>query len=434
MRDARQIAFAVLERVEKDDAWASLALDAAIAPLNARDGAFCAALVYGVLERVWTLDWALAKHLSKPLKALRPPVLTALRLGAYQIFFMDSVPDRAAIHSAVALLKASDHAWAAGLANAVLRKCAATGLVYPPPDAPEYLTIRYSVQPWLAKMWIDAYGYAHAVGILDASLQRLPHAVRVNTLRTTPAALIAALADEGVAATPADLPDALRLAKGTAPQKTRAFADGLYHPQGLASQYCVSALAPQAGERILDVCAAPGGKSFTMALSGAQITALELHEHRAGLIRQGAARLGLENISVHCTDATQPPPEKPGTFDAVLCDVPCSGLGTLAKKPDIRRKTGQSLDNLPELQYTIMRNAVSMLASSGRLVYATCTLNPAENEAVCARFLADFPAFAPVTDFLPALPRVTDDKRFLTLLPHVHHCDGFFIAVFKKGQ
>jgi len=471
----RQTAFEVLLRIEKDMAYSNLALDGTLsaARQNGRDSAFCSVLVYGVSERQITLDWLLSQHLQKPVKQLRPPVITALRMGAYQLCFMDSVPDSAAVNTTVQLLKSNGCAYAAGLANAVLRKLSRmrseeAGYKQKALEKileNENLSIRYSVPDWLAELWVNAYGYDFAEALLAASFGNGENYIRVNTTKTTRDSLIAALADEGVSALPSSaLPNAAILPKGTVVHKTQAFADGLYHAQGLASQYCVAALNPQPGDRILDMCAAPGGKAFTMAqellsysshIVGASIArpsvknhttgeqcsllhnmpyiaALELHPHRTELIRKGAVRLGLDNISVHTADATKATTEEYGLFDIVLCDVPCSGLGTLSKKPDIRRKNKASLDNLAEIQYTVLMNASAFVHPGGTLVYSTCTLNPAENEDVCLRFLAENLNFKLDKAFLPHIPRHKVDYPFLSLFPHIHGCDGFFICKMQK--
>ncbi|MDR1408785.1 MAG: 16S rRNA (cytosine(967)-C(5))-methyltransferase RsmB [Oscillospiraceae bacterium] len=434
----RRSAFNVLLRIAKDNAYSNLALDSALSGVGFDQQRFCAALVYGVSERQITLDWQLSRQLNKPLKQLRPPVLTALRMGTYQLYFMDGVPDSAAVNSTVQLLKDNGCAYASGLANAVLRKCAAAGLQYPAEGDNAYLSIRYSVPEWLIALWGRSYGIENTRALLAELFSNGETYIRVNTAKTTREELIAALAAEGVNAVPSPaLPNAVILPKGTAPQKTCAFANGLYHVQGLASQYCVAALDPKPGEHILDMCAAPGGKTFTIAqelLTNGTITALELHPRRAELIRQGAARLKLENITTHVADASKVTPQELGTFDAVLCDVPCSGLGIIAKKPDIRHKEKSSLDNLPNIQYTLLRNAAVFVRPGGRLVYSTCTLNPAENEDLCSRFLAEFPTFAQCRGVLPQLSRYVPDSAFLSLFPHLHGCDGFFIAAFVKEQ
>ena len=443
--NSRQAAFSTLLHIEKDSAYTNLALNSALDSnkLDARDSAFCSALIYGVAERQITLDWLLSNQLQKPIKQLRPPVLIALRMGVYQLFFMDSVPASAAVNTTVQLLKSNGCAYASGLANAVLRKCSAARLNFPKRNEPNYFSVTYSVQPWLVDMWIDAYGQSNAEELLKASLQNSESYIRVNTAKTTREGLIAKLADESIEATQSSiLPNAAILPKGIAPQKTKSFVNGLYHAQGLASQYCVAALNPKPGERVLDICAAPGGKTFTIAqellssnshTANGNIVSLELHEHRAELIRKGALRLGLDNITVRTADSSKIRTDELGMFDAVLCDAPCSGLGTLGKKPDIRRKTSESLDNLPEIQYTLLISAAGFVRRGGRLVYSTCTLNPAENEDICSRFLAENPEFKADTKFLPQLVRTNPDSSFLSLFPHIHFCDGFFIALFTKG-
>ena len=448
-KDARQEAFAVLVKIQRRGAYSNLALDAALrqGDWDARTSAMTCALVYGCLEHLLTLDYNLARYLRQPLKKLSPEVLTALRIGACQLLFFDKVLPGAAVNSSVSLVKDGKFAFAAGMVNAVLRKIAANGLRLPPEDAPEHLSVRFSVPQWLVTLWTQGYGAEHCRGLLEAMQEPAPLVIRVNTAKTTRAALRQALADEGVEAADDPLtPHGLRLARCGAVEKLKSFGEGLFHVQNSASQLCCALLDAQPGERILDVCAAPGGKSFSLAMDcqnpqnpaeSGQVFSCDLYESRLSLITQGVKRLGLTNIICRIADAeTENPDFLQEKADKVLCDVPCSGLGILRQKPEIRYKNASDIDKLPDLQYRILCSGSSSLRSGGLLVYSTCALNPAENEQVCGRFLAQHPEFAAVSvpERLPALaPFTQGDAPYVTLMPHIRGCDGFFLAAFRKG-
>jgi 16S rRNA (cytosine967-C5)-methyltransferase len=410
----RALASQLLQQSESRRSYANLALDAALsrAKLSAIDANLCAALVYGVIERRRTLDFQLNNLLTKPLQQLPPETRSALRLGVYQLFFMQRIPAHAAIHESVELVKASQKSrHTAGLVNAVLRKAQGRGLLLPEDD----LSAKYSVPQWLAELWQTSYPEDY-MQLLEHSFGNSEVILRVNTLKTT-AQKLAALID----AEPVEhLPNALRVRHSNV-KKLTGFDEGFFHVQDSAAQLCCEALSPQPGETVLDLCAAPGGKSFTLAQmmqDQGKIIAIDLHENRAGLIRQGAARLGLSCIEAMQGDAKLAAQNLPN-FDKtthVLCDVPCSGLGIIRKKPDIREKLRAELDKLPEIQYTILCAGLRSLTPGGVLVYATCTLNPAENEGVCNRFLARHPDVRA--------------EPFRTLMPHKDGTDGFFLARF----
>ena len=439
----------MLVKIQRRGAYSNLALDAALRQGNwdARTSAMTCALVYGCLEHLLTLDYNLARYLRQPLKKLSPEVLTALRIGACQLLFFDKVLPGAAVNSSVSLVKQGKFAFAAGMVNAVLRKIAANGLQLPPEDAPEHLSVRYSIPQWLVSLWAQSYGAENCRALLAAMQEPAPTVIRVNTTKTMREALRQTLADEGVEATDDPLaPQGLRLARFGAVEKLQSFRDGLFHVQDTASQLCCALLDAQPGERILDVCAAPGGKSFSLAMDcqnpaspaeNGQVFSFDLYESRLSLIAQGVKRLGLTNVFCRAWDAERENPDfLQEKADKVLCDVPCSGLGILRRKPEIRYKNASDIDKLPDLQYRILCSGSSSLRSGGLLVYSTCALNPAENEQVCERFLAQHPDFAavPITEHLPALAAFAqDDSPYLTLLPHIHGCDGFFLAAFRKG-
>lgn len=439
MKNARQTALDVLLKVHRADAYANLALDAALreSRLDSRDRAFAASLVYSCLERQTTIDFQLCQYLTQPLSKLRPEVLIILRLGTCQLLFLEKVPQSAAVNSSVTLAKQNRCAYATGLVNAVLRNIARNGLSLPESaDLLQDWSVRYSCPTALLGMLLDAYGEEHTLGILQHSFGPAPLVARVNRTRIRRSVLLERLATEGVCAQahPA-LEHAIVLEHTGAISALPAFQEGLFHMQSTASQLCCQALDANPGDTILDLCAAPGGKSFTLAQevgSQGQVHSFDLHPARVGLIAQGAKRLGILNIIARPGDAAIYNPDIPKA-DKVLCDVPCSGYGMLRRKPEIRHKNPLDIDKLPDLQYRILCNATRYLTNSGLILYATCTVNPAENEAVCRRFLTAHTNFRPVLLF-PALTRHAPDQIGLTLLPHLHGCDGFYLALLQHTE
>lgn len=439
---ARRVALDVLTRMEREDSYSNLLLDAALrdSRLPRRDADLATALVYGVLERRLTLDYMIgcfAAHGGR----MKPAVRNILRLGAYQLMYMDKVPASAAVSESVALVRGSGCAWASGFVNAVLRAMTRRLDALPWPDREtdeiRWLSVRYACPEWLVRRWRDAYGAGEIEPLLAAMAQRAPTVARVNTLRTTVPALIETLREQGVAARPSQLlPDAVELAGAADLRRLPAFEAGLFYLQDYASQLCCRAVDPQPGETVLDMCAAPGGKSFTMALrmqGRGLVRALELHPRRAALIAQGARRLGLENVSAQANDSSRPN-ETLGPADRVLCDVPCSGLGVIRRKPEIRFKKPETFDSLPDLQYSILYEGARHVRPGGILVYSTCTLSAEENGQLIRHFMDNCPEF--VSDELPEpVGRGRADGGFaVTLLPHRDGTDGFFIARMKRKR
>ena len=420
-QSSRALASQLLIQSEKSRSYANLALDAALKreSLGSADAALCAALVYGVIERRRTLDYQLDSLLQKPLSQLPAEARAALRLGLYQLFYMERIPAHASIYESVELAKASQKSrHLAALVNAVLRKAQARGLVLPEGDDDNSLSIRYSCPEWLVVLWRESYPNDY-IQLLEHSFdQEHLLTIRVNTLKVSSQHLMECLWAQPVEG----LPDALWLPGGDV-TIFPGFDDGLFHVQDAAAQLCCLALDPQPGDTVLDLCAAPGGKSFTCAQlmqDRGRVIAMDLYAGRVRLIEQGAARLGLTCIEAIQGDARRAEFLYPNKADRVLCDVPCSGLGILRKKPDIREKMRAELDKLPEMQYAILCAGMRSLTPGGVLVYATCTLNPAENEDVCERFLAQHPDVRA--------------EPFRTLMPHKDGTDGFFLARFKLNE
>ncbi len=422
----RQTAFQILNRIERGNAYSNLVLDAQLKQSGSADSsAFITALVYGVTERKITLDYILASFLRQPIKKLRPEVLTVLRMGVYQLKYMDKIPESAAVNESVKLVKKNGCAYAAGLVNSVLRKAATNEIVYPDKsDFIKYLSIRYSCPPSLVSHYIHDYGEENAEGILASSVGVVPTVLRVNTLKTDTAHLQETLEMQGIATERGMLENTLVVKNGGAISACKAYADGLFHVQDFASAYCVQALDLQPDHIFADVCAAPGGKTFTaaqMMQNQGKIYAFDLYPQRVNLIADGARRLGISIVEASVHDAAEAFPKLQGKADRVLCDVPCSGLGTIRRKPEIRYKDLSFVDNLTELQYNILINTSKILKAGGILVYSTCTLNRAENEAVCERFLEKNADFERICDYR-------------TLLPHKDGTDGFFFARLRRKE
>lgn len=421
--DDRFLAYKILLKIERDKAYSNIAVDAVLKNNDVVSAPFVCQLVYGVIERKITLDYILSQFLTQPLKKLNPQVLTVLRMGVYQIKFLDKVPDSAAVNESVKLVKKIKCAFASGLVNSVLRKISTYEIKYPETDNIIFdLSIKYSCPKELVKHYVDDYGIEDTEEFLKDSIGNAPIVLRVNTLKTTADALIMLLSSENITATKCDdIENALVLTDGGAVFKTKAYRDGLFHVQDKASQICVFKLDPKPNEVVFDMCASPGGKSFTIAEKMKNIGELysfDLYEHRVKLISDGAQRLGINIINANVGDASQFNDALPKA-DKILCDVPCSGLGVIRRKPEIRYKDLDFVDNLCELQYNILNCSAKYLKQNGVLVYSTCSLNKKENEDICDKFLAENNDFQKVEDYI-------------TLWPHKNATDGFFIAKFKK--
>ncbi|MEE1011800.1 MAG: 16S rRNA (cytosine(967)-C(5))-methyltransferase RsmB [Acutalibacteraceae bacterium] len=440
MKSARQVAFEALLKVHRDGAYSNLVVDSLLKEnkdLDERDKAFVCNLVYGTLDRLILIDYNLGLYLNQPVKKLKPELHTILRMGTYQLLFMDKVPSRAAVNESVNLAKVNKSAFAASLVNAVLRRVSDNGVQLPEggENSTEYLAVKYSCPEWIIELWADAYGIENAVALAEKALEAAPVVIRVNTTKTTPDDLINKLADEGVTAEKSDIiPNALIISNTGSVEELEAYKEGLFHAQDIASQLCCMALDAKEGETVFDLCAAPGGKTFTIAENMNNtgiVRSFDIYQSRVELIKSGAERLGLDNVYTYLSDASIFN-ENYGFADKVLCDVPCSGLGIIRRKPEIRFKKKSEIDGLPEIQYRILCNAVKYLKDGGRLVYSTCTLNPQENSQVCDRFLSEHPEFSAV-EVHPDLPRYGEGDKYLTLMPHLHSTDGFFVAAFIKN-
>ena len=414
MENPRRAAVAALIKQEQDG-YANLVLRHALDGFTgtARDRAFLSAVFYGTVERMVTLDHILQKFLQKPLVKLDAAVRAILRSGLYQARYLKSVPVRAAISESVTLTRQMGKSSAAGLVNAVLRRAAAYDLtVEHYSNEAERLCVEYSVSPQIAGL-LQTRCPDQCEDILKASFTPPSLCVRVNTLQTDIGALEEEFARQGMATRRGAVPDSLYVECRGDVTALKLFKQGLFHVQGEASQLACAALSPRPGDTVLDLCAAPGGKSATLAQymeNKGTLVSCDAAQNRLTLVGGALERLGA---------------------DAVLCDVPCSGLGVLAKKPDIRQKTLDGLDGLVRLQRAILETAARYVRPGGRLVYSTCTLNPDENAGIVRPFLKEHPEFC-TRSVECVLPGTTKDDDFLTLYPFRTGTDGFFIASLER--
>ena len=393
---ARRAAFEVVRRVFEHDAYADRALRSATAGLDERERAFARQLAYGTVQRVRTLDHAIDTLGRRPTRKLGPPVLASLRLGAYQLGYLDVAP-HAAANESVELVRAAGLERAVPFTNAVMRRLAEgiRPLLAALPEGP----LKHSYPDWIYDVWVSYFGEDDAVALMRA--QNEPPETVVRRVRGD------------VDGTATEIPGAFRVAR----VDDDALASGSLWPQSRGSQLAALAVGSRDGERILDACAAPGGKA-TM-LHG-DVTAVEVNEARARELEENVERLQAANVRVVVADATRLPPELDG-FDRALVDAPCSGLGVLARRPDLRWRAKP----LPELELALLRAAAERVKPGGTIVYSVCTLNADENEAV-----VDASGLAVDVSLADEWPRFRHPRRpeFLLTLPHVHGTSGFFIA------
>ncbi|MEG1592817.1 MAG: 16S rRNA (cytosine(967)-C(5))-methyltransferase RsmB [Oscillibacter sp.] len=432
---ARATALRVLMNCQRADAWADASLNAQLErdKLSGADASLCSRIVYGVLQNRGLLDFYIGAYCSQKPDHLQTPLADILRIGAYQILFLDKVPDSAAVNESVNLAKDVGRGQASGLVNAVLRKVSQnkTALpAIPAQDEVQFLSIRYSHPKWLVKRLLALLGRAETETLLQLDNEVAPLTIQVNPLKTDVATLLADLRGAGVTAEAHSwVPACLELSGAGNLTVLPGFQEGNFLAQDGAAALVALVSGVQPGQRVLDVCAAPGGKSFSAAFAmrdSGSILACDLHENKLVRIREGAARLGVTCVETAAADGRILHPDWEKSFDTVLVDAPCSGLGIIRKKPDIRYKKPDELTALPAIQLGILNNSAAYVKPGGTLIYSTCTVFPEENEQVTDAFLAEHPDFSRETFVLPAPVGKCDGQ--LTLWPHRHGTDGFYIC------
>ena len=439
----RRVALETLLDVSRSDAYASLALDKrlAAAGLYHRDRAFVTQLVYGTLENRLTLDWRIDQFLDGE-KELDATVREILRMGAYQLFYLDRVPDMAAVDESVSLTRAMGLEPLTGLVNAVLRSMirGKESVVWPKPqeDPVKYLSVMFSAPADLVRLLIDAYGEHGALEILRYRPKDRDVTVRVNYLRCDDARLRSLFADDELEFSPGILPGTYRVHHAGDLTRMRAFQNGLFTIQGESSVLAARMVGAKPGQTVLDACAAPGGKTAVlseMMNDTGRVYAWDTHAHRVELIRGTANRLKLENVRPAVKDASVERPDMAMTLDAALVDAPCSGTGVMLEKPDVKyRVTGEGVSRLMAVQRDILDAVAPMVRVGGTLVYSTCSILPCENAEQVKAFLARHPEYEmlPMAGELPQALSVQEGAYGLQMLPHRDGTDGFFVCRMRR--
>ncbi|OKL37183.1 16S rRNA (cytosine(967)-C(5))-methyltransferase RsmB [Domibacillus mangrovi] len=433
--NVRETALELIDTVEKSGSYSNLMLNNAIEKNNmsGRDAALLTEILYGTIQRKLTLDFYLAPFLKKKPERW---VNNLLRLSLYQMVYLDKVPERAIIHEAVNIAKKRGHKGIASMVNGVLRSIQREGVpdTKTIQDDTERISIETSHPLWLVKRWIVAYGAEKTEAMCQHNLTVPDQTVRVNEMKMTRHEAIEKLQEEGFDASPSDVSShAIRIAKGNA-AKSSLYTKGIISIQDESSMLVAPVLGASPGQHVLDMCAAPGGKTAHISElmnNKGHIDALDIHEHKLKLVKQNAERLSLSNIHVQKKDARQAGDifEKE-TFDAILVDAPCSGLGVIRRKPDLKyAKTEKDLENLQTIQLNILAAAAPLVKENGVLVYSTCTVDKEENEGTVTTFLATHPEFQPEPlEHISIQPKST----MLQVFPDDFGGDGFFISKFRK--
>lgn len=434
MQTPREICLKLLDSTERGQEYSNIALDKALkkySELRDIDRRFISALYYGVLERRITLDAIIGKYSNRPFDKLASELRQILRMGVYQILYMDSVPESAAVNESVLLAKSLKNQGAAGFVNALLRNFIREGCKLPKSGVKlKDLSIEYSCPEWIVSSFIRDYGENRAIEILKCSLGKAPMTAKLNTCKFSLDEIISEFESQGVLCKMISEADGCAELSGCGSvESLNAYQKGMLHIQDLSCQLCCRELGAKAGETVLDLCSAPGGKAFTIAeLMGdsGTVLAYDLHPNRVRLISSGTERLGLKSITAETNNAKIYNENIP-MADKVLCDVPCSGLGVIRRKPEIKYRHEEELAALPKTQYEILATSSKYLKVGGELIYSTCTLRREENDDIVKRFLGENPDFEPVK-----LNGFTDYKT--TITPDQYGSDGFFIAKIRRKR
>ena len=419
MSNAREIAMKVIYDVEFNGAYSNMALKKALkTDMPKQDKAFISNLVYGVTDRKLTLDYVIGKFSKIKLKKISKYILIILRMGIYQIMFMDKVPISAAVNESVKLARRYGHGASAGFVNGLLRNVSKTEIEYPS-DKTEYLSVKYSFPMWLCEKWIDEFGYDFTEKLIESFGMEKRLNIRPNRLKITADELCKKFNDNGINA---EVYDGYIVSDGFDISADSLYNDGYYTIQDSAAMQTAKVLAPCEGDTVIDMCAAPGGKAIHIAelLNGTgHVEARDLTEYKVALIRDNIERSGLTNINAVCQDAAIYDPHKKETADIVIADLPCSGLGVLGKKPDLRYKMNEKTEaDLVELQKKILSVVKDYVKPGGKLLYSTCTIHREENEGNVEWFLKEYPEF-----------ELVKEKQ---MIPGRDAGDGFYIAILKR--
>lgn len=442
---ARTLALRILNDIQKNNAYSNISLDRNIEQekhLSDIDRAFATEIVYGCVKNFILLDHLIQAYSSVKFTKISAEVLNILRMGFYQILFMNKVPASAAVNESVKLAGKFANKGAQGFVNAILRSFLRSGRQLHMPDKKnepvKYLSIKYSFPEWLVKRWIDLFGERFSEELMKSSNDIAMTCIRINRLKTDKQALKQEFQNLGIGVSEGlYAEEALYLSHTSSISRLEPFKRGLFQVQDESSMLAVKVLDPKPGEIVADVCAAPGGKTTFIAelmVNSGKVFAYDIYEHKINLIKNAAQRLGINIIDTMLRDAR----EKNNSIkaDKVLVDAPCSGLGIIRKKPDLKyAKNEQHIKELSNIQKQILEASADIVKTGGCLVYSTCTVEPAENDEVAHWFLEKHTGFEKedISLFVPDKLKSSINKNgFLQLYPNIHGTDGFFIARFKK--
>lgn len=430
----RRLAIALASKCEAAGQYSNIALDSAIKKygLYGADRGLLTLLTYGIIERRITLDYVIDSMSSIPPSKIERDTRDILRLGIYQLLYTDKIPDHAAINEAVELASKRSK----GFVNALLREFVRRGKTVDYPDCEkdevDYLSVKYSFPREICEVFLCDFGVDKTESLFEAFSKTADVTLRVNTIKISRDGLLALIKDKGIECEPTEYsPHGIRLSGKTPLCDIPGDDEGLWFVQDEASQICTTSADARKGDFVIDACACPGGKSFALAtdMKQGEIISCDIHENKLSLIERGAQRLSIDFIKTKAQDARVLCSEFCERADVVLCDVPCSGFGVFAKKPDIRYKSVADTERLPEIQRAILYNCSKYVKAGGTLVYSTCTLLKRENEENVRLFLSENPQFEAV-DF--GAGGIESKDGMLTLYPDIHGTDGFFVAKMKR--
>lgn len=438
IKNEQQIIFDILFEIYKNKGYSNLSLNKLLpkGKLSQKNN-FITAVVYGVIERDISLEYIINTYSKKKIQKLDIEILLILKMGIYELLYMDSIKDNAVVNECVKLCYYVKKVSGKGFVNGVLRNFIRDGktLKINEKDDIKSLSIAFSCPEWLIKKWSDEYSYDIAKSIIKSSIGRPPLTVRVNTLKTNVDTLVKSLGEKGIICEKIPyLDNAINLKNTKSLEKLDEFNNGLFYVQDLSSQFCAFLVGAKENQTVFDMCSAPGSKSFTISQymnNKGEIYAFDLFEHKLSLIEKTAKKLGIDIIKVKKSDAS--------VFDnalkkadCVLCDVPCAGLGIIRRKPEIKYKNQNDINALPKIQMDILQNASNYVKKGGRLIYSTCSLNKKENQDVATNFLNNNKSFKGVELSKILKDKALVEKNMATFLPQYMNSDGFFVAVFEK--
>ena len=442
---SRELALQILYQVNEEGAYANLALDKALFPctwLDPRDRGFITEIVYGSVKNRGKLDYVLNQFASTKVNKMDKWTRNLLRLSLYQILFLDKVPDSAAVNEAVKLAKHYGHV--DKFVNAVLRNIlrGMDGIQWPDKakDPVQYLMVQYSFPQWMVERFIRQYGLEDAERLCEWYNQPAAMWIRTNTLNTTRAELKQILEKEGLTVSESrHTPEGLKIENAVNLHKLKSFQQGLFTVQDESSMLVALAAEPAPGQRVLDVCSAPGGKTTHMAQlmkNKGTIYACDIHKHRLDLIAENCKRLGISNVELVQQDGTKLTKRWQEPFDVVLCDVPCSGLGVLGRRADARwAKESEDIAGLCKIQKKILEEAAQLVVPGGTLIYSTCTIAPEENQEMVKAFISEHPEYEldeTLTDCWLDVDK--EETGYVQFLPFIDDMDGFFIARMMRRE